>query len=119
MADDKNESRNENEYIGDVLKPKQRKYRKREKIIAAVTIVAFAILVVISSLLMFQDAERAVDGNVELEYPIGDGENAAANAERFSNTAKNGYFVFGDSASNDNANNVNSNITIDTQQVLP
>ena len=44
MADDKNESRNENEYIGDVLKPKQRKYRKREKIIAAVTIVAFAIL---------------------------------------------------------------------------
>lgn len=123
MADDKKQNNHDSEYIGNVLKPKQRKYRKREKIIAAVSVVAFVILVIISSLLMLQDAERAVDGNVELEYPIGDGENAEANAERFSMDGNENVFVFGNSvdANAGNVENVAENMSsgIDTQQILP
>lgn len=127
MADDKNQNDHDSEYIGGVLKPKQRKYRKREKVIAAVSIVAFIILVIISSLFMLQDAERAVDGNVELEYPIGDGENAAANTERFSDAESRGYFLFGDDADGNTNNmndaidssiNENSPIAIDTATTL-
>ena len=118
MADDKKQNNHDSEYIGDVLKPKQRKYRKREKIIAAVSVVAFIILVIISSLLMLQDAERAMDGNVELEYPIGDGENAAENAERFSDVENKNYLIFGDDTIS-GANNANLNVAVDTQQVLP
>lgn len=127
MANDEKQNNHDSEYIGGVLKPKQRKYRKREKIIAAVSVVAFVILVIISSLLMFQDAERAVDGNVELEYPIGDGENAAENAERFSDVANRRYFLFGDDVDGNTNNmndainssiNENSPIAIDTATTL-
>lgn len=118
MADDKKQNNHDGEYIGDVLKPKQRKYRKREKIIAAVSVVAFVILVIISSLLMLQDAERAVDGNVELEYPIGDGENAAENTERFSDVENKNYLIFGDDTIS-GANSANSNVAVDTKQILP
>lgn len=115
MADGKKQNNHDSEYIGDVLKPKQRKYRKREKIIAAVSVVAFVILVIISSLLMLQDAERAVDGNVELEYPIGDGDE---NTERFSDVENKNYLIFGDDTIS-GANSANSNVAVDTKQILP
>ena len=100
------------------LTTKSRINRKREKIIAAVSVVAFVILVIISSLLMLQDAERAVDGNVELEYPIGDGENAAENTERFSDVENKNYLIFGDDTIS-GANSANSNVAVDTKQILP
>lgn len=103
--DDKNKENSE--YIGDVIKPKVRKYRGYEKAIAAVTVVVFIFLVLVSSMFMIQDAERAINGNVELEYPIGDGENAAANAERFSDAANDGCFLFGDDIDNGNISNEN------------
>ena len=123
--DDKNKE--SNEYVGDVIKPKARKYKGYEKGIAAVTIVVFIFLVIISSLFMLQDAERAINGNVDLEYPIGDGENTAANAERFSDAANSEYLLFGDDIDSNTSNtddavngniNENSNIAVDTTTPL-
>ena len=76
---------------------------------------------------MLQDAERAVDGNVELEYPIGDGENAAENSERLLDVENRGYFLFGDDVDGNTNNmndainssiNENSPIAIDTATTL-